>query len=249
MANKKTEVDIILPNFNSSRFIDKTIQSVINQSFKNWKLIIVDDSSDEKTKKKLKKYNLLKKVKVIWLKKNRGAAFCRNLAIKNSKSELIAFLDSDDIWTRNKLKLQIGFMKKNNYEFSYTNYKTFGLKEREVKVPPIFSYRKFIHNTSIATSTMIVRRKISRGVKFTDTRVCEDYFYKCSILKKIKYAYCLNKFLTRYQIRNDSLQSNNFKNLYWIWFINKKYNQLNFLKNLISVMLISFNSFKRYGLK
>ena len=66
---------------------------------------------------------------------------------------------------------------------------------------------------------------------------------------KIKYTYCLNKFLTRYQIRNDSLQSNNFKNLYWIWFINKKYNQLNFLKNLISVMLISFNSFKRYGLK
>ena len=55
MANKKTEVDIILPNFNSSRFIDKTIQSVINQSFKNWKLIIVDDSSDEKTKKKIKK--------------------------------------------------------------------------------------------------------------------------------------------------------------------------------------------------
>ncbi len=55
MANKKTEVDIILPNFNSSMSIDKTIRSVINQSFKNWKLIIVDDSSDEKTKKKIKK--------------------------------------------------------------------------------------------------------------------------------------------------------------------------------------------------
>ena len=249
MANKKTEVDIILPNFNSSKFIDSTIRSVINQSYKNWKLVIVDDSSDTETIKKLKKYEKLKKIKILWLKKNKGTAYCRNLAIKNSKSEFIAFLDSDDLWEKNKLKIQLGFMKRKKLNFSYTNYKTFGQKQRNVKSPKQFTFQEFIHNTSIATSSMIVRRKIIRGIKFTDTKICEDYFFKCSILKKIKYGYNLGKYLTKYQIRNNSLQSKYLQNLYWIWYINKKYNKLGLFENLFSVTMISLNSLKRYGLK
>ena len=69
MENKKTEIDIILPNYNSYEFIDKTIQSVLKQNFKNWKLIIIDDFSDLKTRKKIKKYQKLQKVKIYWLKK------------------------------------------------------------------------------------------------------------------------------------------------------------------------------------
>ena len=113
MENKKTEVNIILPNYNSSEFIDKTIQSVINQSFENWRLIIIDDFSDIKTRRKIKKYEKLKKIKIYWLKKNRGAAYCRNLAINKSNSKYLAFIDSDDIWEKNKLKLQVRYMKRN----------------------------------------------------------------------------------------------------------------------------------------
>ena len=69
MAYKKTEVDIILPNYNSSEYIDKTIKSVINQSFKNWRLLIVDDFSDLPTKKIIEKYKKHKKIKIFWLKK------------------------------------------------------------------------------------------------------------------------------------------------------------------------------------
>ena len=78
----KNKDSIILPNFNSSEFILSTINSVKNQSYKNWKLIIVDDCSDNKTKKILKKFENYKKINIICLKKNRGAAYCRNLAIK-----------------------------------------------------------------------------------------------------------------------------------------------------------------------
>ena len=249
MANKKTEIDIILPNYNSEEFIDSTIQSVIKQTFKNWKLIIVDDFSNKGTVNKIKKYEKLKKISVYWLKKNRGTAYCRNLAIKNSKSKYLAFLDSDDIWDKNKLKLQVNFMRKKNYLFSYTNYKTFGLQTKSIKPPKKLTYNKFVKNTSIATSTMMVSKNISNGIKFTDTKICEDYFYKCEILKKVKYAYCLNKFLTKYRVRKNSLQSSKFKNLFWIWKINKEYNKFNFFKNLISVVHISINSIKRYGLK
>ncbi len=249
MANKKTEVDIILPNHNSEEFIDSTIQSVINQTFKNWRLIIVDDFSNKETVSKIKKYEKLKKISVYWLKKNRGAAYCRNLAIKNSSAKYLAFLDSDDVWNKNKLKLQINFMRKRNYLFSYTNYETFGLQTKKVKPPKQLTYDKFIKNTSIATSTMVVSKESAKGVKFTDTKICEDYFFKCKILKKVKYAYCLNKFLTKYRIRKNSLQSSKINNLYWIWKINKNYNNFNFLKNLISVVHISINSIRRYGIK
>ncbi len=249
MENKKTEVDIILPNFNSFEFIDETVQSIINQKYTNWKLIIVDDNSNQETKSIIKKYEKLKKVKIFWLKRNKGAAYCRNFAINKTNSNFIAFIDSDDVWGKNKLKKQIKFMKKNNYSFTYTNYETIGLKKKNVITPEKISFDEFIKNTSIATSTMIVRRNISKGVKFTNSKICEDYFFKCKILKKIKFAYRLNSNLCKYRIRNGSLQSNKLKNFYWIWKINHEYNKLSFFENLISLISISLNSIKKYGFK
>ncbi len=246
---KIPEVSIILPNYNSYKFINNTIRSVINQKFNSWKLIIVDDCSNEKTKIILKRFLRHKKIKIFWLNKNKGAGYCRNLAIKKSKSKYIAFIDSDDIWKKDKLKNQINFMKKNNYLFTYTNYETFGKKKRIVFAPKKFNFFDFTHNTSICTSTMIITRQIAKTAKFTNTKICEDYFYKCKILKKAKFAYRLNQILTKYQIRDNSLQNNYLKNLYWIWNINKNYNKLNFYQNFLSVISISINSFKKYGFK
>ncbi len=249
MENKKTEIDIILPNYNSYEYIDKTILSVLKQSFTNWRLIIVDDFSDIKTRTKIKKYEKLGKVKVYWLKKNKGAAYCRNFAISKSKSKYLAFIDSDDIWGKNKLKLQVQYMKKNNYDFTYTYYETFGLKFKKITPPNKLNFDKFIKNTSIATSTMMIKRKIAKGIKFTNTKICEDYYFKCKILKKIRFAYCLKNSLTKYRIRRNSLQSNKLRNFYWIWKINYKYNNLNFFENLNSLFNISISSIKRYGVK
>ena len=249
MENKKTEIDIILPNYNSSEFIEKTIQSVLKQNFNKWRLILVDDFSNLKTRKIIKKFDKFKKIKIYWLKKNKGAAYCRNFAISKSNSKYIAFLDSDDIWEKNKLKLQIEYMKKNNYYFTYTYYKTFGLKFKTITPPIKLNFDNFIRNTSIATSTMMIKREIMEGIKFTDTNICEDYYFKCKILKKIKFAYCLKKYLTKYRIRNNSLQSNKLKNFYWIWKINYKYNKLGFFENLSSLFNISLNSIKKYGFK
>ena len=245
----KNKVSIILPNFNSSEFILSTIKSIKNQTYTNWKLIIIDDCSNAKTKKILKKFNNNKKIKIFWLKKNRGAAYCRNLAIKKSRSKYLAFLDSDDVWEKNKLKLQLKFMEKNNYCFTYTYYKTFGLKSKKVKTPKKFNFDDFTKNTSIATSTMILKRDIIKNIRFTKTLICEDYFFKCKILKKIKYAYCLKNYLTRYRIRQNSLQKNMLKNFLWIWKINYKYNNFSFFQNLNSLFFISLNSIKKYGFK
>ena len=96
---------------------------------------------------------------------------------------------------------------------------------------------------------MVVERKKIKNIKFSDTKICEDYFFKCQLLKKIKYAYCFDQYLTKYRIRKDSLQSNKLANIYWIWKINKFYNKFNFFKNLRSIFFISLNSLKKYGFK
>ena len=246
MSKTKYSIDIILPNFNSSKFLSQTLKSIIHQSYKNWRLIIVDDCSNKETKNILKMYSNNKKIKIFWQKRNRGAGFCRNFGIKKSNSTYIAFIDSDDIWRKNKLKDQINFMKKNNYFFSYTYYETFGDKKRLIKTPLKFDYSRFIHNTSIATSTIMVKKNMIRNIKFLRTKICEDYYFKCKLLKRTKNAYCLNKYLTKYRVRKNSLQSNNLRNFFWIWKINKKFNKLNFFDNLFSLLNISINSLKKY---
>ena len=243
-----------MPNYNSAPYLSETIDSIIHQTFKNWKLTIVDGNSNIETKKILKKYENNPNINIIWLKKNKRAGFCRNLGIRNSKSEYIAFIDSDDVWEKEKLSKQLDFMIKNKYYFTYTNYHSFKSEEKqsnlkEIKPAKYFNFEKFIRNTSIATSTMIIKKTSIGTTKFSNTKICEDYFFKCQILKKVNIAHCLSENLTKYRIRKDSLQSNKIRNLYWIWYINKNYNKLNFLDNLISLLYISINSLKKYGFK
>ena len=251
MANKKQKkikIDIILPNFNSSDYIRETIKSIIGQTFTNWKLIIVDDCSDKKTKTILQKFSKNKKIKIFWLKKNKGAGFCRNLAIKKSNSPYLAFIDSDDIWKKDKLETQLRFMENNNYLFTYTNYETFGKRTKFIFPAKEYNFKKFVNDTSICTSTMIIKRNILKNIEFTNSKICEDYFFKCKILRNCN-AYCLDDFLTKYRVRNNSLQSSSLKNFYWIWKINKKYNKFNFFENFSSLLFISINSLKKYGFK
>ena len=107
---KKLMVDIILPNYNNASSIKTSIKSVISQSFKNWKLFIIDDGSKDNSGKIISKFKN-KKINKIYLKKNKGVSYCRNLGIKKSKSDYIAFIDSDDYWKKNKLEKQIKLME------------------------------------------------------------------------------------------------------------------------------------------
>ena len=240
-----------MPNFNSEKYIKSAINSVLNQTFKKWELIIVDDNSNAQTVKILKNYKN-KKIKLIFLKKNKGAAYCRNLAIKKSTGKYLTFLDSDDIWNKKKLSLQYSFMENNQFTFTYTNYELIDSKDKSlglVVAPKKFTFNSFIKNTTIGTSTMMIKRSITQNIRFTNTLICEDYYYKCKLLKKIGSANLLNSVLSKYRIRKDSLQSNKIRNFFWMWKINKRYNKFSFFLNLKSLSLITINSLIKYGLK
>ena len=94
---------------------------------------------------------------------------------------------------------------------------------------------------------MMVKRRELKNIKFTNSKICEDYYFKCKLLKRVNFAFCLNKFLTKYRIRSNSMQSSNIRNIFWIWKINRDFNKLSFLNNLVSIINISINSIKKYG--
>jgi teichuronic acid biosynthesis glycosyltransferase TuaG len=250
----KENVDIILPVYNCQDYIFQTIKSIFKQSYKHWRLIIVNDCSTDNTGHILNQIfseSLYKKKILIFNnKKNLGQAYSRNRALKNVKAKYVAFIDSDDLWKENKLRDQINFMKKNNYEFTYTNYFIFNKNIRKlILVPSFFSYNKFIYNTSIATSTIIVTKKLIGNIKFNILRLCEDYAFKCQLLKKVKYARRLNKTNSLYRVRRNSLQSNRLKVFFYVWLINKKINKMSFFKNFTSLFFILLSSINRYGLR
>ena len=116
------EVSVIVPNYNNAKYLEKCIRSIYDQSFKNFEIILIDDNSSDNPEKEIKKYKNFENFKFIKLKKNKGPAFVRNLGMRKSKNEYVAFLDSDDFWLPNKLEKQINFMRLNNYSFTFTDY-------------------------------------------------------------------------------------------------------------------------------
>ena len=250
MNNK---VDIIIPVYNSQKYINKTIKSVFRQTYKNWKLIIIDDASTDDTKKILetiyKKKKNRKKIIILKNNINRGQAFSRNRGLKYSKSKFVTFLDSDDFWQKNKLKKQIKFMLKYNYDFTYSDYKSIkNNKIKTIKTPNFFNYKNFTKNTSIATSTMIIKKKILKNLLFPDLKLCEDYYFKCLILKS-KDAYKCPGVYSFYRLRNNSLQSDRLRVFLTLWTINKNLNKMNFIDNLVSIFFVIINSFKKYAFR
>ena len=250
--NKKIKISIVMPNYNSAEYLMATIKSIKEQSYKNWELIIVDDNSNMKTKKILDKLNKQKKIKIFFLKKNRGDGYCRIYGIKRSRSDLIAFIDSDDIWKKNKLKLQYNFMLMKKIEFSYTYYTPFKNQTiyfKKVRAPEKCNFNSFIFNTSIATSSIIVKKSLLKNIKLCKSPNFEDYYLKCQILRKIKFAYCYKKSLLNYRLKKNSLSKNKIRNIFWLWKINRKFNNLSIFRSILSLIFISINSVKKYGFK
>lgn len=249
-------VDIILPNHNNAAYLEEAVDSVLQQTYKNWRLYIIDDFSQDESRTLINNYKKKEnKINAFFLDKHEGAFHSRNLALQLSKSDYISFLDSDDYWSKNKLEEQINFMEKHNHLFTYTNYTPFVSKNNKIffkeEIIPVESlnYEQFLNNTSISMSSMIIKRSILGTVKFPNVKRCEDYSFKCDLLKKGITAVKLNSNLTYYRISKGSLQSNKFKTVYWVWYINKNLNKLSFFKNLKSILFIIMSSIKRYGIK
>ncbi len=216
-------ISIIMPAYNSANVIRKTLISVLDQTYKNFELIIVDDCSNDNTVEIINKFED-KRIILIKLKVNLGVSNARNIALDKSKGQFIAFIDSDDLWFSDKLKLQIQFMLLNNYSFTFHPLGFISHNGNYLGRPLLnktkINFNGLLRNTLISTSSVVVKSDLFKSLRFpNNNRSGEDYYMWLTLLKKVKYAYSLNKTLGLYRKNNISLSSNrknNFKKVYLI---------------------------------
>ena len=157
------KVSVIIPTYNREDFICETIQSVLNQTYKDFEIIVVDDGSTDNTKKRLEPF--LSKIKLID-QKNHERAISRNKGIKNSIGEYIAFLDSDDLWAKDKLEKQVEVLEnKKDTILVYSQCLRVNEKSKIIKTAKRqtqgFSehvYEKLLFRNFIASPTPLIRR-------------------------------------------------------------------------------------------
>ena len=249
-------VTIIIPYKSNLKYLFLALNSVFNQSFKNLKLIIVYDNIYKKDLKKikifLKKKNYFKKfnIKIIDNKKNFGAGESRNIAIRKSNSKYIAFLDSDDIWSKDKLKIQVEYMENNNISFSHTSYNIINtnnkiVSSRSAKKKIIF--QDLITSCDIGLSTVMLKSSLLNKNKFLFPKIKtkEDYVLWLKIIKKIKTIIGINIKLTCYRKTEGSLSSNKLLSLINVYKVYRDYMNFGVIKSLFYLFLLSINSIKK----
>ncbi|APZ49225.1 glycosyl transferase [Jeotgalibaca sp. PTS2502] len=215
-------VSIVTPVFNAEKYIADTIQSVLNQTYENIELLLVDDCSRDLSREIIESLAINdSRIRYIRLQENSGAAVARNTGIKNAKGRYIAFIDSDDMWKADKLKKQLTFMQENDYPFTYTSYETITeeghLKKGTVNVPEKISYTGLLKNTAIACSTVLIDREIIGDFRMPLVRKGQDTATWLLLLRNIPYAYGLNEVLTSYRKVPGSISSNKVDALKRTW--------------------------------
>ena len=229
-------VSIIMPSYNTAPYIAESIRSVIAQTYTDWELIIVDDASTDNTDDVVGKFTEPAEVnsngchpertlepqaiggvegssleiRIRYLKndRNRGAAYSRNRALREAKGKWIAFLDSDDIWTPDKLEKQIAFMEKNGYAFSYTRYGE--MDENGNPTGTVVSGPKRITKTGMynycwpGCLTVMYDREVVGNVQIAEIQKNNDYAMWLKICRKAD-CYLLDENLARYRKRTGSI--------------------------------------------
>lgn len=210
------QVSIIMPSYNTGRFISETIESVLAQSYSNWELIIVDDCSTDDTDEVVGQYLTDERIRYIKNKNNSGAAVSRNRALREAKGKWIAFLDSDDLWTPDKLEKQIAFMENNGYHFSYTNYIEIDEESipngKCVTGPKRITKHGMFNYCWMGCLTVMYDAEAVGLIQIEDIKKNNDYAMWLKVCKKAN-CYLLDESLAMYRKRSGSISNHGYMKL------------------------------------
>tara|TARA_X000000950_G_scaffold36548_1_gene39049 strand:- start:6624 stop:7370 length:747 start_codon:yes stop_codon:yes gene_type:complete len=242
------KVSVIMAAYNSEKTIKKSIESIINQTYSNFELIIIDDASTDNTLDIIYNFtNTNSAIKIIINQNNLGVAESRNKGIKMSNGKYIAFCDSDDTWLPSKLEKQINILS-HKYDIVCSDYYQIDKNENIIKLingPKIISYNKMLKSNLIPNSSAIYNTKIVG--KFYQKKVGhEDYLMWITITKSLGTVYRIQEPLMNYRVHSNALTHNKFRSMLWTW--NIFYNELNFslLKSIRSIFIYSIIGIKKH---
>ena len=218
-------VSIIVPVYNVEGFISETMESVVNQTYPCWELLLVEDGSGDGTAAVIEEYVSQRKeerIRLIRQPSNMGAARARNRGLQEARGRYIAYLDADDLWMPRKLELQLAFMESRGAAFAFTGYEFADVNARGtgkvVRVPQTLSYRQALSNTTIFTTTvMFDTEKISRELLEMPVIKSEDTALWWKVLRNGYTAWGLDENLALYRRAGKTLSSNKLEAIRRIW--------------------------------
>lgn len=200
-------VSIVMPSWNTGRFIAESIESVLSQTYHKWELIIVDDCSTDNTDSVVQSFNDTR-IKYFRNDKNLGAALTRNRALREARGEWIAFLDSDDLWLPEKLEHMLAYMKSNGYVFAYHDYVKIDEESNPLNIyvtgPKVVNRRKMYNYDYIGCLTFMYSAKAFGLIQINDIKKNNDYAILLKLCKKAD-CFLLKENLAQYRIRKKSI--------------------------------------------
>lgn len=236
----KDKVAVVIPLYNSEKFMEKTINSVLSQTYKNLEIILINDCSKDGTEKVAKQ--LIKQhpnIKYTCLKVNSGAAVARNKGLEITDARYIAFLDSDDTWESNKVKKQLGFMKNNGYSFTFSANDIVDENGNQIcpkiKIKETVKYKDLLRKTMITTSTVMLDRKLFGDLSMPLRRTGQDYAFWLLLLR-VTDAHGINEVIVHGCRRKNSLSKNKFQNIKDVWEVQTKYEKINVIAASMNVL-------------
>ncbi len=239
-----------MPYHRKKIYFKETLKSIKQQTFKKFELIIVYDDYDKSeliyVKKILSQFKI--KTKLIINKNIIGAGLSRNKALKISKGNFIAFCDADDTWKKNKLKFQINFMKKNNIEFSHSDYDiidSYSKKIGHFKIPKIITKKDLLKCCDIGLSSVMVSQRLLKKEKFSSLKTKEDYLLWIQMIKYTIKFIGIKKKLVCWRKLDNSLSSSIFQKLKDAFRLYKFNLKFSFLYTIFCVLRLSYYTFKK----
>ena len=241
---KEELVSIIMPSYNSGKFISESILSIQQQTYNNWELIITDDCSSDNTIDIIKTFQKEDfRIKLLLLSSNSGAGVARNNCKKFAKGRYVAFCDSDDKWKNEKLTSQLQFMKKHNLSLTYSSYDSVdsnGNFERKINIPKTITYSKILRNNYLGCLTVIYDVKLIGKRYMPKIRNRQDWALWINILRDIEVTKGIQDSLAIYNSRSESISSNKLKMLKYTWIIYKYELGFNYIKSVSYMMIYLF---------
>lgn len=234
---KEPFVSVITPAYNAEKFIHETIESVLAQTYTNWEMIIVDDRSQDRTVEIVESYiQKDARITLIELQENSGSAVARNTAMDHAKGRFLAFLDSDDLWTKDKLERQLEFMLAHDIAFSFTKYRRMyenGSESHAVTdAPKQVGYDDLMKHCVIGCLTVMLDRGKIGEERMINIRTRQDYVFWLTLTKKGFDAYGLPEVLAKYRLVENSISSNKLKAAKQNWHVYHHIEQQSLVKSI-----------------
>lgn len=246
-------ISVVIPTYNCEHFIEETLESVINQTYRNLEIILVDDKSKDSTALKIE--NFLHKdhrIKLLKNEKNSGVSISRNRGIQEASGIYIALLDGDDLWVTDKIEQQLKLAQETKADIIYSSYSLIDEKGkdlgREFRVPRKTSLEDMLKKSVISCSTAMIKTDILKETLFSTDYYHEDYVLWLRLLKKGAVAYGVMNVLAYYRQIKGSRSNDKKKAALERWKIYRKEMNFSVVKSLKYFLAYGIEGIKKYYL-